>query len=234
MALLDDLKSQTGTIFKEKWSNRDGRVVPEPTDLALSNDAVSFERATVLYADLTGSTTLVDSKSWQFAGEVYKSYLYCAAKLIRAEDGQITSYDGDRVMGIFIGELQSTRAVRCALRINWAVQNIINPALKTQYPQANYTVRQVIGIDTSALSAARTGVRGGNDIVWIGRAANHAAKLTALKNDGPTWITADVYKMIADDAKFGGSPRRDMWTKYTWNAMNKVEIYASNFWWSIT
>ena len=33
-----------------------------------------------------------------------------------------------------------------------------------------------LGIDTSKLFVARTGIRKSNDLVWVGRAANYAAK----------------------------------------------------------
>src|SRR4051812_36873707 len=62
----------------------------------LSNDAVEID-GTVLYADLAESTPLVKGyKDW-FAAEVYKNYLYCAARIIRLRGGVITAYDGDRV-----------------------------------------------------------------------------------------------------------------------------------------
>lgn len=231
MALADDLKAQVATIFKDQWSTRDGQVVPAPADVGLGNIGVTFARATVLYADLTGSTKLVDAMKWEFAAEIYKSYLYCAAKLIREEGGQITSYDGDRVMGVFIGDMQTTNATRCAMKINWAVINIINPALKKQYPSTDYAVQQVIGIDTSPLRAARTGVRGDNDLVWVGRAANHAAKLTALKVAGPTWATLDAYNWMAKI--LGGTAKEKMWKKFTWTQMNGVDVYSSDWHWRI-
>ena len=70
-------------------------------------------------------------------------------------------------MGIFIGDYQTSSAAKCGLMINWAVRNIINPALKAQYPSSSYEVKQVVGIDTSELRAARIGVRGGNDLVPV-------------------------------------------------------------------
>lgn len=97
MALADDLKAEVKKIFREQWTTREGQVVPAPESLKLGNDAVELKPATVLYADLDGSTNMVDNKSWTFAAEIYKSYLYCASRLIRNEGGAITSYDGDRL-----------------------------------------------------------------------------------------------------------------------------------------
>lgn len=233
MALAEDLKSAVEKIFSSAWTTRDGQVVPEPEDLKLGNDAVEFDRATVLYADLSGSTAMVDAKKWQFAAEVYKTYLHCAATLIRQEGGSITSYDGDRVMGIWIGKQQSTPAVRCGLKINYAVQEIINPALKSVYKSSTFEVKQVVGIDTSPIRAARTGVRGGNDIVWIGRAANYAAKLTNLNMSERTWITKEVYDKMLDTVRYGGSDKENMWKSYTWKQQSDHSIYGSTWRWNV-
>jgi hypothetical protein len=57
------------------------------------------------------------------------------------------------------------------------------------------------------LFSKRTGIRGSNDLVWVGRAANHAAKLSSLREDNfATWITADVYDKMNDSSKQGGKP----------------------------
>lgn len=224
-----DLEAAVKKIFKDAWETRDGRVVPEPKDLALGNDAVEFDRATVLYADLSGSTKLVDSANWMFAAEIYKAYLHCATTIIRNEGGTITSYDGDRVMGIFVGDSQTTPAARAGLKINYAVQKIVNPALRNQYSSSDYAVKQVVGIDCSEIHAARTGVRGDNDIVWVGRAANYAAKLTELNLVEQTWITNEAYNRLDDSAKYGGKDNVHMWKSYKWSQMNDHSIYGSTW-----
>lgn len=233
MSLHDDLKAEVGKIFRLQWAERDGQVVPEPTDLKLSNDAVSFSRATVLYADLTGSTALVDTATWTFAAEVYKSYLFCAGKIIRANSGVITSYDGDRVMAVFLGERQTSNAAKCALQINYAVHSIINPALIDQYGETGFMVTQVVGIDTGRVRAARTGVRGNNDIVWVGPAANYAAKLTELKTAERSWLTKAAYDRLADWAKFGGDPEEDMWREFSWTEHDDHTVYGSTYSWRV-
>ena len=176
MSLVEDYSKIVEEIFKEKWSIREGRKVPESKELGLNNDAVKLD-GTVLYADLDDSTNLVDGYKPAFAAEIYKTYLNCAAKVIRSEGGVITSYDGDRIMAVYIGESKNTSAARSALKINYTVTKIINPILKDCYPKTDYLVKQVVGIDTSNLFVARTGIRGSNDLVWVGRAANYAAKI---------------------------------------------------------
>lgn len=55
MALKEDLESTVKRIFREQWTTRNSVKVPNPENLALGrNDAIEFDRATVLYADLSG------------------------------------------------------------------------------------------------------------------------------------------------------------------------------------
>ncbi len=231
MALADDLKSQVAKIFKDQWVSTQGRVVPSPESIQLNNSAIEFDSATVLYADLDGSTAMVDSCEWQFSAEIYKSYLHCAAKIIKDHDGVITSYDGDRIMAVYVGERKNSRAALSALKINYAVKNIINPAILVQYPKSTFVLKHVIGIDTSPIKVARTGVRGDNDLVWIGRAANYAAKLTTLSSDTPLWITGEVFSVLSSNLKVHNG--KNIWDARTWTDMNKLSIYRSSWTWGI-
>lgn len=228
MSVADDIKKNAADTFGAKWTVRDGQVVPEAGDLKLSNDAVRFEKATVLYADLDQSTDLVETKKWQFAGEVYKTFLYASSRLIRNHGGKIVSYDGDRVMGVFIGNRQRNDAVSCALKINYAVKKYVQSEMEKKW-SGEYNIRHVIGIDTSEIRAARTGVRGDNDLVWIGTAANLAAKLTSLSADRPIWITKRVYDYL-DDAQKLGSKGENIWRSWKWNEHSGEDIYSSTYW----
>ena len=233
MPIADELKNEVTKIFRDTWSTRAGQVVPEPENITLGNGAVEFERATVLYADLSGSTAMVITYKWTFAAEVYKTFLYCAARLVRASGGTITSYDGDRIMGVFVGDSQCPNAAQCGLKINYAVQEIVNPALKAQYPKVEFEVKQVVGIDTSSIRAARTGVRGGNDVVWVGRAANYAAKLTEINLAERIWITEDVYEALDSESKLGGPNKQNMWNNFEWTQNGKLPIYGSTWRWVV-
>lgn len=231
MALKDDLESEVGTIFRSAWTERDGTVVPSPTDLKLSNDGMNIE-GTVLYADLSDSTPMVQKMKPQFSAEIYKTFLLCAAKIIKDHGGTITSYDGDRIMAVFVGNSKNTSAAKAGLKINGAVKFIIMPLMNKTYT-TSYVVRHVVGIDTSKMLVARTGVRGDNDLVWVGRAANWAAKLCSLDHDFPTWITKAVYDKLADEAKFGGPDKKNMWEARNWTTMDDASIYRSNWHWKL-
>ena len=230
MGLKDDLSAEVKSTFAQAWEVQKTESVPAPEDLRLNaNHAKDLEKATVLYADLDGSTSMVDNYKWEFSAEIYKTFLRCASQIIRSEGGTITAYDGDRVMAIFTGGTKNTDAVRCALKINYAVSEIIQPTINAQYT-TDFKLSHVVGIDTSQLRASRIGVRGDNDLVWIGRAANHAAKLTN-ESGKPTWITKAVYDSMNDDVKFHNG--QHMWQKTYRTSMNQIEIYSSTYLWMI-
>lgn len=230
MAFRADLEGEVKDIFETKWSLRDGTVVPSDDSVGLGNDGANID-ATVLYADLADSTVLVDTFKKEFAAEIYKSFLRCAARIIRDNGGTITAYDGDRVMAVFVGGVKNSAATRTGLKINWAVKNIIQPAILAQYPGATYALRHVVGIDTSKLLVARTGIRGANDLVWVGGAANRAAKLSSLNGSDTTWITKAVYERLQPESKLCNGV--DMWTRKFWTSMDGAEIYSSDYLWAI-
>lgn len=229
MPLKEDLENKVAEIFGEQWTERNGQVVPDASDLKLNNDAVKLD-CVVLYADMSESTKLVDRKKAFFAAEVYKTYLHCAAKVIRAEGGEITSYDGDRIMAVFIGDSKNTSAARAALKINYTRLYIVNPAITEQYPKSDQVVKHTVGIDSCKLFIARTGIRGSNDLVWVGRAANHAAKLCELSNKYPTRITKEVYDNLHSSVI--ESNGESMWEQVNWTEMDRT-IYRSTWYWKV-
>ena len=231
MTTLTEMLAEVKEIFKTKWETREGQQVPEAEDIKLGNDAVTL-KGTVLYSDLADSTGLVKGYRDWFAAEVYKAYLLCACRLIRHNGGVITAFDGDRVMAVFIGSTKNTSAGICALQINYVVQNVLNKTIKEIFPSTGYQLQQSVGIDTSDLFIARTGIRGSNDLVWVGRAANYAAKLCSLREGTfSSFVTEDVFNSFSENAKFGGDPKKIMWEKVMWKEQG-IAIYRSNWWWA--
>lgn len=230
MGLKDELTTFCNDVFGGGWETTEGRKVPdEDSRLTLKNTAITID-GTVLYADLDGSTAMVDDyKNW-FAAEIYKTYLYCCARIIAAEGGVVTAYDGDRVMAVFIGDRKNTKAVKAAMKIKWAVDKIIMPKKNELYTSNTFALKHVTGIDTCSLFVAKTGARGANDLVWVGRAANYAAKLTSLPSTY-TYITERVYNVLADEAKTSGG--ESMWEKVRWNTHNDEIIYRSGWRWRL-
>ena len=235
MALVDELSQDVDSILRQEWNIREGKVVPKTEDVTLAGGAVKLD-VTMLYADLADSTELAMNYDKRVAAKVFKSFLTCSSKLIRAEGGEIRSFDGDRVMGVFIGNNKNTSAARCALKINYAFREIIKPKLIAKYPtlaSGSYKLAHCVGVDTSEVLVIRGGVRDNNDLVWVGRAPNVAAKLSGIRQSPyHSFITKSVFDNMLDAAKYGGNPKKLMWESCTWKGVAGVPtVYRSSWQW---
>ena len=235
MALSDNIISDVQGIIDKLWNTRKGQKVPNSNDVALSGGAVELN-ATFLYADMANSSKMAKKLDRRVAAKILKSFLATTARLVRYHSGAIVSFDGDRILGVFIGDLKNTKAVKCALQIKYTVAEIIRPKFENKYDSvknANFTISHGVGVDTGTVLAVRAGARGDNDLIWIGRAPNLAAKLSDLR-ESPyhTFITATVYNAMNDSSKYGGKNNKNMWQSRTWTFLgDTITVYRSSWQW---
>lgn len=228
-----ELTTAIDSIVKTRWDLRAGQVIPETEDITLGNSGVTLE-ATVLYADLADSTELALFDQ-EIAAEVCKAYLVGTTRLIKAAGGEIRSFDGDRVMCVFMGKSKNTSAAKAALKINYFFTQVLEPAFLSFYERLKdspFKFAQSVGIDTDDIRAVRAGIRNSNDIVWVGRAPNIAAKLSSIREpDYSTYITEAVYGALHDSAKlFDG---QNMWERRSWakgKPYGTGTVYRSAWW----
>lgn len=236
MSLADDVKNDVDSIISKEWNIRDGQVVPATDDITLSGGAVKLD-ATILYADLADSTDLAMNYDRRVAAKVFKCYLSSCSRIIKHFGGEIRSFDGDRVMGVFVGGSKNSDAAKTALKINGAFLKIIKPKLETKYPSlksGSFKLAQCVGVDTSEVLVVRGGVRKDNDLVWVGRAPNIAAKLSSRRNSPyHSYISKEVFNRLSDDSK-KASDGRTMWEELSSNNnVNGVTLYRSSWWWNL-
>ncbi|OCC19451.1 hypothetical protein AS590_26015 [Prescottella equi] len=203
MGFKDDCAKAVRDIVRTDFSTRFARVVPTTDDVAQKDGAVYVSDAVYLYADMADSTGMASHFTTQDAAKIIRAYLHAVSRVLRDRGGEIRSFDGDRVMAIFIGDDAADKAVDAALRINWAVLKVVHDELLTyhdayrdKWVQDDWKVRHRTGIDIGTALIVRAGVRGNSDLVSIGRSPNIAAKLSDYKGGGATIITEDVYEKL--------------------------------------
>lgn len=235
MALSDNLANDVQGIINTLWNTRKGQKVPSSTDVVLTGGAVEL-KATFLYADLANSSKMAKELDRRVAAKIMKAFLATTARLVRYYGGTIVSFDGDRILGVFIGDSKNTTAVKCGLKINYTVTKIIKPKFESKYDSvknASFYIRHGTGIDTGTVLAVRAGARGDNDLIWIGRAPNLAAKLSD-RRESPyyTFITSTVYNTMNDSSKYGGKDDENMWERSTWTFLgDNITTYRSSWYW---
>jgi adenylate cyclase len=233
MGLAEKLDSDISTIFQTTWKTRDGVVVPGTDDVALKDGAVKLE-ATVLYADLFHSTELARKFNRSVAAKIVRAYLSSMTQIVKAFGGEVRSFDGDRVMGVFVGGSKNTNAAKCALKMKYVVEKSLRPKAEAQFPSLTdkgFKIQHCAGVARSSVFVVRGGVRGSNDLVFVGSSPNIAAKLSETRNPPyNSYITSDVYKNMSDKAKFSGG--KSMWEKRQIKlADEEWECYRSSWRW---
>lgn len=231
-SLADELSSDIRKILDTTWSTRTGQVVPKTDDVALANGAVKLD-ATILYADLAKSTHLA-RKNKSVAAKVVRAYLSSMTRLVNANEGTVRSFDGDRVMGVFIGGSKNSNAAKCALQMKYVVTKQLRPQAKAKFSSLkNFEIAHGVGVSTSEMLVVRGGVRGSNDLVFVGSAPNIAAKLSGIR-DGSyySYIDWEVYKRLGKKSKYGKDDR-NMWTATSRTlAGEKWDLYKSSWIWT--
>ena len=233
MTLKDDLTDAVDGILGKKFEERDGQKIPTSEDVGLSNDAVKLD-AVFLYADLAGSGSIAKTCPWDTTAKILRAYLDCAVRIIRYHSGEIRSFDGDPVMGVFIGDSKRTNAVKSALKIQWATRHLLEPEAHQRFNSVknnDVKIRQACGIDGGTSRAVRAGIRNNNDLIWVGKPASFAAKLSDIR-EYPycTFISKFIYDNMAYEAKYSGI--NNMWESRNFNFAGASETcYRSNYWW---
>ena len=236
LALSNDIKREVSSIITTKWEIRKGQVVPTSESVKLAGGAVEIE-ATFLYADLAKSSRLVKVLDRRVAAKILKSFLATTTKLIRNKGGAVLSFDGDRVLGVFVGESKNTSAATCALNISWAVGQVIRPKFESKYETVrnlSFKIAHGVGIDTGTVLMVRAGARGNNDLISIARPPSLAAKLSEHRT-APyrTYVTASVYNRLNNSAKYGGQDKdQNMWQKRAWSYLDRLIVIYRSSWYS--
>lgn len=236
------IESSVNDIIKASWNITKGTVVPETDDIVMKNEGRLVD-ATYAYSDLADSSTIAQYLNNDVAAKIIRAFINTATRIFRNYDGEIRSFDGDRVMAIFIGEKKNWQAVRAAFAINWAVEEVIRPAIESNWDWSTtskklYKISHRVGIDTGESLIVRGGARNNSDLISVGGAPNIAAKLSDLKQGHATYITDRVFDDLDDELLHleSNGYRQSYWSRL----YSKVQIggtsntvYGSNTYWGV-
>lgn len=238
MGLKDDIIKQINTYINGKYSITRTRSVPSAKDLGFGNNGRMIQ-APILYADLRGSSEVTERHRRPTTARVFKSFLYSMAQIARNRDGEIRSFDGDRIMVIFPpirGDQRAacTRAVQAGMEMAWFFNDVLRPKLNKH----DSFLDCGIGIAFSEMLVVRVGLKrkdDNNDIVLIGRAANLAAKLSDRgKKPNYLFIDREIYRQLGDELKYETSTRSKSIKKLVWKskdikfAKKQLTVYSTN------
>lgn len=236
MALSDEIRASLDDIAVAPWGVIHARDVPETSEVALRNGAAAID-ATYLYADVVDSSRLAQSVDAETAARVIRMYLSMAVRVLRHQGGHIRSFDGDRVMAVFMGDSKNSSAFRSALAINYWVSQVLREEIDSRFAAvrtAGWSLKHGVGIDTGSALLVRGGVRNNNDLIAVGSAPNVAAKLSAVRDIDPVHVTyrsiirvKEAFRLHAD-----GRTRHRLCGDKTIGG-ETLTVHSSNWYWAL-
>jgi adenylate cyclase len=186
-------------------------IVPHSDDAAITfpnidakTQGAKLIETAVLYVDMRRSTALSMKHRQQTVARLYSAFVRAVTRCAECFGGEVRGIIGDRVMLMFNSTNCFTSAVDTAELINSVCKYVVNK---------NFTQNEVtfgIGIDYGRMLAAKTGIRrhgsaqqSYRSLVWLGRPANIASKLTDQANK-PAETARLPWVRVALSNGFGG------------------------------
>lgn len=188
--LLSEIERDFQELLKKKVKVIEYRNegVPSDEDMVLTmadaDPMVCYEIETaVLFIDIRGSTLLNLSVGQKKVVGLYQGFLRAMIQSATMYSGRVRNIVGDRIMVVFPVQNACSNAIRTAILMNSVSMNIID----RYFPDTE--IRAGIGLDFGKMLVSKVGLeisekdKGAyQNLVWLGRPANVASKLTDLAN----------------------------------------------------
>lgn len=228
--LRDELASEVESILADSFtiSTTSTNVVPHSDDVAITfpnldakSQSCKLIDTCVLYIDIRRSTELSIQHRPKIVAKLYSAFVRAMTKCARHYGGHVRGIIGDRVMVIFDCADCYAMAVDCAILMNGTGKYVINKHF------CHDEVECGIGIDSGRMLVTKTGFRRNGveranyrNLVWLGRPANVASKLTDIANKKGEYIDLVVVRTAY---------AQNLFAEWVWN-----DEYPHNFVKSLT
>ncbi|MDF9761078.1 class 3 adenylate cyclase [Peribacillus simplex] len=169
----------------------------------------------VLYIDLRKSTDLNLSHKRETMSKLYSAFIRSIMKAAAEYNGKVRNVVGDRVMILFDSENCFGNAYKTAILLNSVVSKLLDQHFK------NNDIKAGIGIDYGKMLVTKAGIikkgfenTNYKSLVWLGKPANVASKLTDLANKTILNETPYPKEIIRERLKFPLT-KQESWLSYT-------------------
>lgn len=216
-----DVTDEVSTILDPSFAitATETAFVPHSNDPAITfpnlddkQQSVKVVETTVLYVDMRRSTALSLKHKREVVARLYSAFVRAMTRCAKVFGGEVRGIIGDRVMMLFDQRDCYTNAVDTAVLINSVCQCILNKYFTHE------DLSFGIGIDYGRMLAAKTGIRrhgsaqqSYRSLVWLGRPANVASKLTDHANKPAETFDAIKVRVAYDYSGFGLLTYKDEW-----------------------
>jgi adenylate cyclase len=186
--ILKEVEEDIEDVIKTSFKHSITKQVPNSNDSYLTFERDSEKRGKiietcVLYVDIRSSVAMTEKVGPDLMSKIYTAFIKSVIKIGRHHNGSTRNIIGDRVMLVFPSVDCFTNAISCAISINHMVEKLLAERIE------QVSFKCGIGIDYGVLRVIKVGIqRNGNErsenkgLVWTGKPANLASRLTDLAN----------------------------------------------------
>lgn len=238
----NDIENKVDSVLTEKFTQYEIENVPDienspDSRLTLGNTGLLGEFA-FLYVDMRGSSSYTDEHRLHTITKIYKAYHHCMVECIKESNGNVRSFDGDRVLAVFSGNRKVNNAIECAMKMVGCKYDVLQPKIKAAFSNDSFSLG--VGISTGNTMVSKAGVgydKNNRDLIWIGNPPNLGAKLSD-EADSPysIYICKDTFGKLLEDNRYTtkDGAKIDMWTKTTFKFKNDtIDIYKTGYYRSL-
>ena len=154
--------------------------------------------ASVLFADVRGSTTLAETMSAGTFRNIMDRFYTAASGAVFAHDGIVDKFVGDEVMAVFPPMLSGDHHPAQALEAAKALLRVTGHA-----DSGGPWVPLGAGVHTGRMWFGAVGVGGHTEVTVLGDTVNTAARLAAAAGAGEILVSADVATATGLDSNLG-------------------------------
>lgn len=186
--IINEIQTDISDVTKTNLTYTDTTLVPSTNDNGLTYERGKEKKGKklctcVLYVDIRNSVELTIKHHSVVMGKVYTAFTKAVLKIARHHNGHTRNIIGDRVMIVFPAENCFKNAIECATSIN----HIATKLISVLFPNVEFKCG--IGIAHGKIKVIKVGIqRNGTEspenkgLVWAGKPANIASRLTDIAN----------------------------------------------------
>lgn len=170
------------------------RSTVEMIQASLRKDVSAGERVllTIFFSDMRGFTSLAEQQPPEEVVKILNSCLSLQAEKVEKFHGDIDKYVGDCVVAIFPGDDMALNAIRCAVEIHKALDDL-NAARPGEEP-----IQVGIGIVTGEVILGSIGSRDRLDFTVVGSHVNLCARLCSMAGPREVLLAESTYLLVRD------------------------------------
>lgn len=194
-------------IFKEmnEKLGTDFKIVKKkeiPSNFKLENDEwVQVDDVVCVYFDLSSSTKILKDYGDEISVKIFDSYIRGATKIFNNFKCSYLDIQGDGGFALFSGDKYIQRAMVSAVTLKTLLStnysNNLNSLIRKINKKINLSSR--IGIHIGKILAKKSGIRGENEILWLGGLVSIASKICGLRRENAKLFKGNSGEKIQSD-----------------------------------